>query len=159
MFRLQATYILRFPVFWNVERRHRCPTFRDKVVVSKRQAHSDGKPRRRTGTSASVYVQFWSVFSLRDAGSTYQTVVVWWGQLVELSVLISSTQQFAFQSSKFILREGEYCFSAIYPVIKLPSFCLATKNISFRLEWNVLGPRVQTSLHGWPVWQLRPPLY
>jgi hypothetical protein len=41
-------YTLRFPVFWNVKRRHRCPTFRD--VVSKRQAHRDGKPRRRTET-------------------------------------------------------------------------------------------------------------
>ena len=59
----------------------------------------------------------------------------------------------------FSLREGECCFLAICPVIRLSSFYLVTDVICVRLEWNFLCPRFQTSPHGWPVWQLLLRLY
>jgi hypothetical protein len=42
-------------------------------------------------------------FSLREVGSTYLTMVARNGQRVELSVLISSTQQFVFQNCSLFL--------------------------------------------------------
>ena len=75
--------------------------------------------------------------SLHGVGRTYMAVVTWCEQLVELSQLISSAQQFAFQSCNFFFfREGEYCCLAVCPVIRHSSFCLVTVVISVRLEWN-----------------------
>jgi len=42
-------------------------------------------------------------FSIRNVGNTDLTRVAWCGEPVQLSVLISSTEQFAFQSCNFFL--------------------------------------------------------
>jgi len=93
-------------------------------------------------------------FSLRDIGSTYVTVIEWFGQLVELSMLISSSRQFLIQSCNFFYREYEYCCLAVCLVKRLSRFYLGTDVISVRLELKFLCQLFQTSLHGWAVWQL-----
>jgi len=80
-------------------------------------------------------------FWFYDVGSTYLTVVECCGQLVELSVVISSTQPFLFRSCSFFLRESQYCCLAICPVIGLSSFYLVTEVIGVRLERNFLCSR------------------
>ena len=84
-------------------------------------------------------------FSLHDVGSTYLTVVWWFGELIELSVLISFARKFVFQSWFFFLTEADYCCLAICPVIRLSSCCLVNEAINVRLEWNLLCPRFQTT--------------
>jgi len=87
-------------------------------------------------------------FSLRDVGSTDLTVVAWCG--MQLSVLISSTQLFVFQSCFFFGgggvggREREYGCLAIFSAIRLFSLYLVTEFINVRCEWNFLCPP-------WPV--------
>lgn len=83
-------------------------------------------------------------FSLPDVGSNYLSVVAWCGQLAALPVLISSTQQFVFQSCDFFVMEGDYSCLAICTVVRLTSFCLVTEVTSVRLEWNFLCFRVLT---------------
>jgi hypothetical protein len=68
--------------------------------------------------------------SLRDAGTTFLTVVEWCGQLVELSVLISPTQQFVSQSCSLLLREAECCCLAICTITRLSRYYLVPEVIS-----------------------------
>ena len=84
-------------------------------------------------------------FSLRDVGSTDLTVVVWWGMLVELSVLIHPHSSLCFRIAFLFLRQGEYSCLVICSAIKLFSLYLVTEVINLRCEWNFLCPP-------WPVW-------
>ena len=49
-----------------------------------------------------ISIRIGEFFILRDVGSTYLTVLASFGQLAELSQLISSTQPFVFQIYNFL---------------------------------------------------------
>ena len=93
------------------------------------------------------------VFCFVMVCSTYLTMVAWCEQLEELSVLISFTQQFVFQSCIFFSTgKAVYCCLAIFPVMVLCRLQIVTEVVIVELEWNFLCPRCQTSPRGLLVW-------